>query len=163
MTLFDRSPRSSARFSKRNLPIFLLIATVLPLHHPATANAQNLSGLPNAPEPAQALLSANTTASWSASIGLDLDTPPQTAATPSTTSAAKQPICAINHIGRCIKDLGEDEDWLSDVAYGMDPEDGLIWVFGLGDDGIMAFTDFGIENLVELIRIHKENPELLKR
>ena len=51
----------------------------------------------------------------------------------------------------------------SDVAYGMDPEDGLIWVFGLGDDGIMAFTDFGIENLMELIRIHKENPELLKR
>jgi len=39
----------------------------------------------------------------------------------------------------------------------------LIWVFGLGDDGIMAFTDFGIENLMELIRIHKENPELLKR
>jgi len=30
----------------------------------------------------------------------------------------------------------------------------LIWVFGLGDDGIMAFTDFGIENLMELIRIH---------
>jgi len=27
----------------------------------------------------------------------------------------------------------------------------------------MAFTDFGIENLMELIRIHKENPELLKR
>ncbi|WP_376701263.1 hypothetical protein [Bradyrhizobium australiense] len=40
----------------------------------------------------------------------------------------------------------------------MDPEDGLIWVFGLGDDGVMAFTDFGIENLMELIRIHKENP-----
>jgi hypothetical protein len=66
-------------------------------------------------------------------------------------------------IGRVAKDLGEDEDWLSDVAYGMDPEDGLIWVFGLGDDGMMAFTDFGIENLVELIRIHKENPDLLKR
>jgi len=32
-----------------------------------------------------------------------------------------------------------------------------------GDDGVMAFTDFGIENLMELIRIHKENPELLKR
>jgi hypothetical protein len=45
----------------------------------------------------------------------------------------------------------------------MDPEDGLIWVFGVGDDGIMAFTDFGIENLTELIRIHKENPELLKK
>lgn len=27
----------------------------------------------------------------------------------------------------------------------------------------MAFTDFGIENLTELIRMHKEDPELLKR
>jgi hypothetical protein len=49
---------------------------------------------------------------------------------------------------------------LWDVANGMDPEDGLIWVFGVGDDGVMAFTDFGIENLIELIRMHKENPEL---
>lgn len=32
-----------------------------------------------------------------------------------------------------------------------------------GDDRVMSFTDFGIENLMELIRIHKENPELLKR
>ena len=70
---------------------------------------------------------------------------------------------SVTTIGRVAKDLGEDEDWLSDVANGMDPEDGLIRVFGLGDDGIMAFTDFGIENLMELIRIHKENPELLKR
>lgn len=45
----------------------------------------------------------------------------------------------------------------------MDPEDGLIWVFGIGDDGIMAFTDFGIETLMELIRTHKANPELLRR
>ena len=34
---------------------------------------------------------------------------------------------------------------------------------GVGEDGVMAFTDFGIENLNELIQIHKENPELLKR
>jgi hypothetical protein len=39
----------------------------------------------------------------------------------------------------------------------------LIWIFSDGDDGVMALTDFGIENLMELIRIHKENPELLKR
>jgi hypothetical protein len=45
----------------------------------------------------------------------------------------------------------------------MDPEDGLIWVFGIDDDGVMAFTDFGIENLMELIRIHKANPELLRQ
>jgi hypothetical protein len=38
----------------------------------------------------------------------------------------------------------------------MDTEDGVIWVYGLGDDGVMAFSDFGIENLVELIKIHKD-------
>jgi hypothetical protein len=61
-------------------------------------------------------------------------------------------------ISRVARDLGEAEDWLSDVASGMDPEDGVIWVYGIGDDGVMAFTDFGIENLMELIRIHKEDP-----
>ncbi|MGA9824974.1 MAG: hypothetical protein WBQ53_09115 [Methylocystis sp.] len=45
---------------------------------------------------------------------------------------------------------------LYDVANEMDTEDGVIWVYGLDNDGVMAFTDFGIENLVELIKIHKD-------
>jgi hypothetical protein len=45
----------------------------------------------------------------------------------------------------------------------MDVEDGVIWVYGVGDDGAMAFTDFGIENLINLIKIHKDDPPLLKR
>ena len=62
--------------------------------------------------------------------------------------------------------LGEDEDWLWDVADEMDQEDGLIWVYGPGDageNGVMAFTDFGIETLTGLIEIYKANPDLLKR
>jgi hypothetical protein len=59
--------------------------------------------------------------------------------------------------------LGEDEDWLGDVANEMDQEDGLIWVYGPGDDGDMAFTEFGIETLTGLIEICKANPDLLKR
>lgn len=31
----------------------------------------------------------------------------------------------------------------------------VIWVYGAGEDGIQAFTDFGIENLIELIRSTK--------
>jgi hypothetical protein len=42
----------------------------------------------------------------------------------------------------------------------MDVEDGII--YGVGDDGAMAFTDFGIENLIDLINIHKNDPTLLK-
>ena len=64
----------------------------------------------------------------------------------------------------CVaKDLGEDEDWLADVASEMDAEDGRIWVHGVGEDGVMAFTDFGIEALTELIRMYKENPGWLRR
>ena len=69
----------------------------------------------------------------------------------------------VTTINRVANDLGEDEDWLSDVAIEMEIEDGVIWVYGVGEDGVMAFTDFGIENLIELIKIHKEDPTLLKR
>ena len=43
----------------------------------------------------------------------------------------------------------------------MDQEDGLIWVYGPGDDGVMAFTDDGIENLKDLVQIHKDDPSIL--
>jgi hypothetical protein len=68
----------------------------------------------------------------------------------------------VTTINRVAKDLGEDEDWLSDVANEMDIEDGVIWVYGVGGDGVMAFTDFGIENLVDLVKMHKDRT-LLKR
>ena len=69
----------------------------------------------------------------------------------------------VTTINRVAQDLGEDEDWLSDVASEMDAEDGRLWVYGVGEDGVMAFTDFGIATLMELIRIHKVNPHLLRR
>ena len=64
----------------------------------------------------------------------------------------------VTTINRVAKDLGENENWLSDIANEMDIEDGVIWVYGVGDDGVMALTDFGIENLINLIKIHKDNP-----
>lgn len=54
------------------------------------------------------------------------------------------------------RDLGEDVDWLADIATDMDPEDGLIWVYGLqNEDGTMAFSEFGVESLRNLIGIHR--------
>ncbi len=76
------------------------------------------------------------------------------------------PVNKVHHvytIARIAEMLGEDEDWLGDVANEMDQEDGLIWVYGAGDEGIMAFTDFGVETLQNLIEIYKANPDLLKR
>ena len=64
----------------------------------------------------------------------------------------------VRTIDRVAKDLGEDVDFLFDVAVEMEPEDGLIWVHGLGDDSVMALTDDGVDSIVELIKIHREMP-----
>ena len=69
----------------------------------------------------------------------------------------------VTMLNRVAKDLGENEDWLSEVANEMEVEDGVIWVDGVGDDGAMALTDFGIENLIDLIKMHKDDPTLLRR
>jgi hypothetical protein len=69
----------------------------------------------------------------------------------------------VKTITRIAEDLGEDENWLRDVASEMEIEDGVIWVDGTAEHGLQAFTDFGIENLIELVRIYKENPTWLKR
>jgi hypothetical protein len=76
------------------------------------------------------------------------------------------PVNKVHHvqtIARVAEMLGENEDWLLDLANEMDQEDGLIWVYGPGDDSVMAFTDIGIETLVDLIEIHKADPDLFRR
>ncbi len=45
----------------------------------------------------------------------------------------------------------------------MEPEDGVSWVQGLEDESVMAFTDFGVDSLVELIKIHRETTPRGKR
>jgi hypothetical protein len=76
------------------------------------------------------------------------------------------PVNKVHHvhtIARIAEMLGEAEDWLQDVAIEMDQEDGLIWVYGPGDESVMAFTDFGIETLTGIVEIYKADPHLLKR
>lgn len=46
------------------------------------------------------------------------------------------------------KRLGVDEDLIHELAIGLEPEDGVIFVYGLDDDdGITAFTDDGVEEI----------------
>jgi hypothetical protein len=71
-------------------------------------------------------------------------------------------MAAITHVftvARAAGMLGVDEDLLEEIAIEMEPEDGRIWVYGTDDDAITAFTAFGIENLRELLQIHRENAE----
>jgi hypothetical protein len=69
----------------------------------------------------------------------------------------------VTTINRVAEELGENEDWLFDVANEMDVEDGCIWVYGIGEERHPGFTDFGIENLRELVKIYKDDPDLLQR
>jgi hypothetical protein len=63
-------------------------------------------------------------------------------------------VAAISHvytIDYVAKMLGEDVEWLWELQIGMEPEDGCLWVRGVGEDGVTAFTRYGIEYLKETI------------
>ena len=60
-------------------------------------------------------------------------------------------IAQVFTIGYVANLLGEDENWLCDLSTDMFPEDGCLWVYGVGEDGVPAFTEDGIENLRQII------------
>ena len=60
-------------------------------------------------------------------------------------------IAAVFTIGHVARMLGEDEDWLHELSIDMFAEDGRLWVYGVGEDGMTAFTEDGIENLRQII------------
>ena len=68
----------------------------------------------------------------------------------------------VTTITQIARDLGEDEDSLCDIANEMEIEDGVIYEI-VGGSGILAFTDFGIENLIELIKMHKNDPTIQRK
>ncbi len=72
-------------------------------------------------------------------------------------------VTRVTTINRVAKTLGENVDWLHDIALEMEPEDGVIWVHGIDDEGVLAFTDDGIENLIELIKIHRDSTSCAQR
>ena len=68
-------------------------------------------------------------------------------------------VSAVKTIAIVAQELGEGEDRLWDIANGMESEDGLIWVYGPNDEGIIAFSDVGVENLCDLIAMHRDASE----
>jgi hypothetical protein len=64
-------------------------------------------------------------------------------------------IAAVFTISLVAKQLGEDEDWLHELAIDMFPEDGCLWVYGVGEDGVPAFTEEGIAHLRQIIADEK--------
>src|SRR5436853_381226 len=59
-------------------------------------------------------------------------------------------IAAVFTIGYVANMLGQDEDWLYEMSIDMFPEDGCLRV-GVGEDGVTAFTEYGIECLRQII------------
>jgi hypothetical protein len=66
-------------------------------------------------------------------------------------------VFTISHVAKM---LGEDEEWLREISINMDPEEGCLWVIGVGEDGCPAFTEYGIKCLRQIII---EERELLAR
>jgi hypothetical protein len=64
------------------------------------------------------------------------------------TLAGITAVFTIDHVAGM---LGEDVEWLHELSQDMDPEDGCLWVYGVGEHGVVAFTKFGIECLQEII------------
>jgi hypothetical protein len=66
----------------------------------------------------------------------------------SLTLAAITAVFTINYVAEM---LGEDEDWLYELSIDMFAEDGGLRVYGVGEDGVTAFTEYGIEGLKQII------------
>ena len=58
-------------------------------------------------------------------------------------------VYAVAHVAR---QLGVGEDLIHGITLGLEPEDGVIWIYGIDDDGVLAFTDDGIEEVRLILR-----------
>ena len=79
---------------------------------------------------------------------MELAAAPDTAQPGGLIMAAISAVFTISYVADL---LGEDEDWLFELSIGMEPEDGSLWVYGVGEDGVPAFTRDGIDYLREII------------
>jgi hypothetical protein len=43
--------------------------------------------------------------------------------------------------------LGETEEWLEELAYQLNTEDGRLWIYGTEERAVLGFTERGMECL----------------
>ncbi len=58
------------------------------------------------------------------------------------------PSCVFT-IARAAGMLGEDEEWLHELADQLHPEDGCLWIYDTDGRATLGFTERGIESLRE--------------
>lgn len=61
---------------------------------------------------------------------------------------------AVTTLTKVAQDLEVSEDLLHDLTEQMDTEDGVIWVYGLEEEAVLALSEDGIECLRDLIADH---------
>jgi hypothetical protein len=76
----------------------------------------------------------------------------RTAAPQSRSLSQSNKVHRVTTLRRVAVDLGVDEQAIWDASDGLDTEDGLIWVYDLGDEHTLAFTDDGIVELQSALR-----------
>ena len=70
-------------------------------------------------------------------------------------------IYAVKTLAVVARELGEDERWLREVASEVEPEDGVIQVYGIDGESVTAFSDDGIKSLHDYIRENRANEKLV--
>jgi hypothetical protein len=68
----------------------------------------------------------------------------------------------VTNVDRVAAEPGETAPRRHDLAIGMEPEDGIIRVYGNAEIEILAFAPSGVENLIEMIAIGTQ-PSVLSR
>jgi hypothetical protein len=64
---------------------------------------------------------------------------------------------SVKTLALVARELNVSEDLLDEITDQMDPEDGMIWVYGVDGDPVIALSDDGVECLLELIAIYRDN------
>ena len=83
---------------------------------------------------------------------MELETAGTEAAIGRRMSSQRNKVRHIYTVAHVARQLGVGEDLIHDLTLGLEPEDGVIWVYGLDDDGVLAFTDDGIEEVRLILR-----------
>ena len=90
---------------------------------------------------------------------MELETAGTEAALGRRMSTQRNKVHHVYTVAHVARQLGVGEDLIHDLTLGLEPEDGVIWVYGIDDDGVLAFTDDGIEEVrLILMEYQSRNP-----
>ena len=86
---------------------------------------------------------------------MELETAGTEAAIGRRMSSQRNKVHHVYTAAHVARQLGVGEGLIHDLIPGLEPEDGMIWVYGLDDDGVLALTDDGIEEVRLILREHQ--------